>query len=94
MGKAMWEFISAIYESHWDNLFVDNNKSTFRNKVKSKFNSQVNKPQALSKGKEIAKLIFVSSILPPILEKSLKEVNELSKYFKKNVNTLQKKSYA
>ena len=46
IGKAMWEFISAIYNSHWDNLFVDKNKLTFRSKVKSKFNPQVTRPQA------------------------------------------------
>ena len=38
IGKVMWEFISTIYKCHWDNLFMDNNKTTFRNKVKSKFN--------------------------------------------------------
>ena len=38
IGKAMWEFIFTIYEAHWDNLFVNDNKTTFRNKVKSKFN--------------------------------------------------------
>jgi len=86
IGKAMWEFISTIYESHWNNLFIDNNKSTFKNKVKSKFNPQVNKPQAPPKGKEIAKPTFVSSLPPPISAKSLKEINKLSKYFKKNIN--------
>ena len=86
ISKAMWEFISTIYKSYWDNLFVDNNKSIFRNKIKSKFNPQVNKPQAPPKEKEITKPIFVSSLSPPILAKSPKEVNKLSKYFKKNVN--------
>ena len=38
MDKAMWEFISAIYELHWDNFFIDDNKLTFRSKVKLKFN--------------------------------------------------------
>jgi len=41
MGKAMWEFIFTIYESHWDNFFVNNNKLTFRSKVKLKFNPQI-----------------------------------------------------
>ena len=36
IGKATWEFISTIYEAYWNSLFVDNNKTTFRNKVKSK----------------------------------------------------------
>jgi len=38
IGKFIWEFISAIYKSHWDNLFVNNNQTTFRSKVKLKFN--------------------------------------------------------
>ena len=38
MGKSLWEFISTIYNSHWNNLFVDDNQTTFRSKVKLKFN--------------------------------------------------------
>ena len=52
MGKTMWEFISAIYDSHWDSFFVDDNNTTFRNKVKSQFSSQVIKPKASSKDKK------------------------------------------
>ena len=37
---------------------------------------------------------FIFLIPPPILAKTQKEVNELSKYFKKNTNHQQKKSYA
>jgi len=94
MGKAMWEFISTIYDSHWDSFFVDDNNTTFRNKVKSQFSPQVIKPKALSKGKEMVKPAFVSSLPPSILAKLQKEVNEISKYFKKNNNTNPTKSYA
>jgi len=94
MGKAMWEFISAIYDSHWDIFFVDDNNTTFRNKVKSQFSPQVIKPKASSKGKETVKPAFVSSLPPPILAKSQKEVNEISKYFKKNNNANPTKLYA
>ena len=45
------------------------------------------------KNKEVIKLTYVSSLLPPILAKSLKEVNEIFKYFKKNTSSAQKKSY-
>jgi len=93
MGKALWEFISAIYNSHWDNLFMDNNKTTFRNKVKSQFSPQVSKPKVSLKGKEMVKPTFVSSLLSPILAKSQKEVNEISKYFKKNTKASPSKSY-
>jgi len=93
MGKALWEFISAIYDSHWDNLFMDNNKTTFRNKVKLQFSPQVFKPKVSLKGKEMVKPTFVSSLPPPILAKSQKEVNEISKYFKKNTKASLSKSY-
>ena len=94
MDKAIWEFISTIYKSHWDNFFMDNNKSTFRSKVRSKFISQVTKPQVSNKGKKTIKPTFVSLLPPPILAKSQKEVNEISKYFKKNDKSPMKKSYA
>ena len=94
MGKAMWEFISTIYDSHWDSFVVDDNNMTFRNKVKFQFSPQVIKPKALSKGKETVKPAFVSSLPPPILAKSQKEVNKISKYFKKNNNANPTKLYA
>ena len=94
MGKAMWEFISAIYNSHWNSFFVDDNNMTFRNKVKSQFSPQVIKPKDSSKGKEMVKPAFVSSLSPPIPAKSQKEVNKISKYFKKNNNANPTKLYA
>jgi len=93
MGKSLWEFISAIYDSHWDNLFVDNNQTMFRSKVKSKFNPQVNKPKISVKGKETVKPTFVSTLPPPIPVKSQKKVNEISKFFKKTNSSTLTKSY-
>jgi len=72
---------------------VDNFKILFRNKVKSKLSSQIVKVPVNVKEKESIKPTYISSLLPPILEKSLKEVNEISKYFKKNPPSTQKKSY-
>jgi len=60
----------------------------------SKFIPQVTKPQIPNKKNEIIKLTFVSSLLPPILAKSLKEVKEISKYFKKIDKPPMKKLYA
>jgi len=40
----------------------------------------------------MVKPTYISPLPPPILAKTFKEVNEISKYFKKN-DTLQKKSY-
>ena len=94
VGKAVWEFLSSIYSSHWNGLYVDEVNTTFRNKVKTKFTPQVPKFMNNNKSKEIVKPTFISSIPPPIPAKTQKEVNELSKYFKKNTNSQQKKLYA
>jgi len=51
IGITVWEFLSAVYDSHWDSLYMDNSKILFRNKVKSKFNPQVPKAPVNNKGK-------------------------------------------
>ena len=94
VGKVAWEFILAIYEAHWNSLVVDETNISFRNKVKSKFSPQVSRPQVSIKAKEIAKPTFVLALPPLIPAKSPKEVNEISKYFKRNKKQSQKKSYA
>ena len=95
MGKAIWEFISMVYESHWDALYVNNNNNmTFRSKVKSKFSPQVKNIQTPSnKGKDVVKPTFVLAIPSPILAKLSKEVKEISKYFKKIEKPAMNKSY-
>jgi len=92
IGKAVWEFLPAVYDSHWDSLYADDSKISFRNKVKFKFNLQIPKVPVNSKGKETIKPTYVSPLPPPIMAKTPKEVNEISKFFKKNKNP-QKKSY-
>jgi len=92
VGKVVWEFLSAVYDSHWDSLHVDNFKMLFRNKVKSKFTTQVPKAPTNNKDKEVVTPTYISPISPFILAKTFKEVNEISKFFKKS-NNLQKKSY-
>ena len=65
-------------------MWTTHSKTSFRSKVKSKFNPQVTKPLVNNKGKESVKPSYISPLLPPIPVKILKEVNEISKYFKKN----------
>ena len=94
VGKKLWKFLSSIYESHWNGLYADSSNNTFRSLVSSKFTSWV--PKNLStKGKEKDKAIpiFISLVSLPIPAKTLKEVNKILKYFKKNSNPYQKKSY-
>ena len=65
VGKAVWEFLSSIYNFHWDSLYINNTNITFRNKVSSKFTPRVFKNLNISKKeKEIAKPIFIFSIPP------------------------------
>jgi len=93
MGKALWEFINMVYKSQWNVLYIDNN-TTFRSKVKAKFNPQIKKTFASSKSKKVVKLTYVLPISLPIPAKLSKEVKEISKYFKKIENPTPKKSYA
>ena len=93
IGKATWEFISSLYEVYWNSLIVDDSKTSFRNKVKSKFSSQIVKAPINVKGKESIKPTYVSSLLPSIPVKSPKKVNEIFKYFKVNSPLAQRKSY-
>ena len=93
VGKAAWKFILSFYKACWDNLIVDNSKILFRNKVKSKLSPQIVKTPVNIKGKEFVKPTYVSPLLPPILVKLPKKINEVSKYFKKNPPSTQKKSY-
>ena len=63
---------------------MDDSKTSFRNKVKSKFSSQIVKAPINVKGKESIKPTYISSLLPPIPVKSSKKVNKIFKYFKTN----------
>jgi len=62
---------------------VDGTNCTFRNNVKSKFSPQVAKETTKSKSPNISQSSYISTIPPPIPAKLAKEVNEISKYFKK-----------
>ena len=94
VGKVAWGFISSLYKVYWDSLVMDDTNMLFRNKVKSKFSSQIVKKLSNNKGKTLVKPSYISSLPPPILAKSLKEVNKISKFFKKNFISAQKNFYA
>jgi len=63
---------------------VDGTNRSFRNNIKSKFSPQANKELSTPKCKNTGNSSYVSPLSPPILVKSAKEVNKISKYFKKN----------
>jgi len=93
VGKVAWDFISAIYDSGWNALSVDNNIS-FRNKVASKFTPKINNnnnPKNKS-SKNNNKLATVSRLSPPISAKLPKEVKNIVKFFKKNKKSKEKET--
>ena len=94
MSKAAWNFVSSIYKAGWDKLIVDSKNFSFRHKVKIYFNPPSNGINISKKGKDIAKLASISNLPPLILTKSPKEINAISKYFKKSSKNKGKKSYA
>jgi len=85
IGEAIWNFISSVFQSNWDFLYADKQSNSFRRKIVTKFTPRVN----LSPGKnnkETNKHVpaNINRIPLPVLAKSQKEVNAISKYFKSN----------
>jgi len=72
---------------------VDGTDRSFRNNIKYKFSPQVIKNSTKSKKSNMANLSYVSSLFPPIPAKLAKEVNKISKYFKKQPSNIARKSY-
>jgi len=84
MGDTIWNFISSIYKSKWDALFTDQKMNTIRSKISSKFILRTLPSKGNSK-KDIPKstpvTINKAPPLPPLLAKTKKEINIISKYF-------------
>ena len=95
VSKAAWDLISSLYKAHWDSLYVDDQKTSFRNKVKSKFSPMALNNMNNSEGKNKINFPYVSILPPSIPAKLPKKVNKISKFFKKNPSpNVNKKSYA
>jgi len=84
MGDSIWNFISVVYQANWNSLSTDNNSKSLREKISSKFTPRI-VPTTSKNNKEQAKptpiTINKNSPLSPLLTKSKKEVNTISKYF-------------
>ena len=84
MGDTIWNFISAVYAARWDTLYTDQKTNTLRSKISSKFTLRTILTNGNNK-KEIAKSVpvTINKALPlsPLLAKSKKEINVISKYF-------------
>jgi len=85
VGKVTWDFISAIYSSGWNTLWVNNN-ILFKTKVASKFTPKINSIPKNKDSKKTKKLASVSSLPPFIPMKLPKEIKDIVKYFKKSNN--------
>ena len=86
-GNAAWDFITAIYESNWDQLHIKNGIS-FRNKVAGQFNSGRKslmdktplKPQRQPTGLAKASVLKIPPPIPPRLSPdALKKAREEKK---------------
>ena len=100
-GKAVWNFISSIYESSWNIINTDNNNYSFRNKVTNEFTFKVPKIKILSNFRSSKdKAVEIIKLPPPIPAHPSKEVLKKSKFFSKEKEPMtmnkapQKKSYA
>ena len=105
IGDAIWNFLSSVYEAKWNALYTDHKSNTLRTKISSNFTQRTISPNNGNK-KDIPKSVLVTInkvlLLLPLPAKSKKEINTISKYFKKpmvdnsahgtNVNS--SKSYA
>jgi len=107
MGDTIWNFISSVYASKWDVLFTDQKTNTLRSKISSKFTLCTPPPNGNSKKdtpKSTPVTINKAPPLPPLLAKTKKEINAISKYFhpkkplvnnnNKSTNNQMGKSYA
>ena len=76
-----------MYQANWDLLYTDNKISTLRVKILSKFSSRIT-PTTNKNNKKMNKPVPVTinkvPPLPPLLAKSKREVNIISKYFQNN----------
>jgi len=62
MGDSIWNFISLVYQANWDSLHTDNQATTLRAKISSKFTPRITSNPGKN-NKEIPKHV------PVIIEK-------------------------
>ena len=93
IDKVVWNFISAIYKLSWNILVTNKDNRIFKQQVMSKFTPKVQETRKTTKGnKTINKLVSFAKLPPLILIKTSKEINKISKFFKKNTKLTEKKN--
>jgi len=79
----------------WDTLIADSNGGSFRNKVAAKFMPKINTSNTSkdNNSKSADRPVSINRLPPLIPAKSSKEVNKISKYFKKNNQSKEKTKF-
>ena len=85
IGNVVWNFLSSVYQSSWDSLYTDNKSKSLREKILDKLTPRVvpltsNKPTKNPTPVTINK----APPPPPLLVKTKKEINTISKFFLPN----------
>jgi len=99
ISKAIWNFISLVYQANWDSHYADKQSNSLKREIVAKFTLKIQSTTSKN-SKKINKLSSanIERIPLSILAKSQKEVNVISKFFKSNkpANTTKQspKSYA
>ena len=92
IDEAAWNFISIFYNSEWDLLIADENNCSFRQKVAAQFTPRLSEIKTNNKSKKKidkpTSFVKLPSLIPA---KISKEVNEISKFFKKDNQLIKKK---
>ena len=85
IGNAVWNFLSSVYQSSWDSLYADNKSKSLREKILAKLTPRV-VPLISNKSIKNPTLITINKAPPPppLLAKTKKEINIISKFFLSN----------
>ena len=92
IGEVAWNFIFTIYKSGWNALVTNKDNRTFRQQVASKFMLKIQETKKSTKGDKLTDKPVSFAKLPLLISmKTSKEVNEISKFFKKGTKLSEKK---
>jgi len=85
IGDVVWNFLSSVYQSSWDFLYTNNRSKSLREKILAKLTPRV-VPSTSNKSIKNPTPVTINKAPPlsPLLAKTKKEVNVISKYFLPN----------
>jgi len=96
IGDVVWNFLSLVYQSGWDSLHTNNKSKTLRENISSNFTPRIAPSLTQKSNKPVLKPVpaSIDKAPPPLplLAKTAKEVNVISKYFQNRNSTNNNKS--